>query len=209
MNLGCRPDGGSLANAMRTALAVPIIWADDARRSHLVPVMVGAATAAVLTALYGWCDEVRFVFAGLACVVLVQLACIDARVCLLPDALTQPLLWLGLACAWAGIGPGVHDSVAGVFTGYLLLALPRWLWLWWRSQDAFGAGDVKMLAALGAWAGVDGIIRALAVACMAGAVFAALHQRRWRPSGAYPFGPFLALAGVAELLLQSALQSGF
>lgn len=205
MGQGYKPDAASLMAAMQAVVAAPftpIIGSDDAMGPRVLPVVAGAVSAAILAGLYlRHGGDVRLMPLGVACVILVLLACIDMRVCLLPDALTQPLLWLGLLCAWAGVGLSVRDSIAGVATGYLLLSVPRLLWLWWRKLDAVGAGDVKLLAALGAWVGAFGITRVLAVACIAGVVFAMIHQRSWRPGGAYPFGPFIALAGVAEFLL--------
>ena len=205
MGLGYRPDGATMMAAMRAALAAPltsIIGADDAFRSRVLPVIAGAVSAVVSAGLYlRHGVDARLLSLGVACAILVLLACIDMRVCLLPDALTQPLLWLGVLCAWAGLGLPVRDSVAGVATGYLLLSVPRQLWLWWRKVDAVGAGDVKLLAAVGAWVGAFGITRILAIACVAGVVYAMIHQRCWRPGGAYPFGPFIVFAGVTEFLL--------
>lgn len=189
-----------------TVPIVPIIWADDAGGSHLLLIMAGGAVAVMLPVLYaGHGGTAQFVSFSVACSVLVLLACIDVRVYLLPDALTQPLLWLGLVCAWTGLGISAHDSVGGVITGYVLMALPRSLWLRWRGVEGVGRGDVKLLAALGAWLGAFGITHVLTVACITGVVFAMVHQRRWRASGAYPFGPFIVIGGVAELLLRSGV----
>lgn len=205
LGLGCRPDAASLMAALRAALAAPdlsIIGADDAGRSRLLSIMAGAVTSVVLVGLYvRHGADVTFLFLSIACTVLILLACIDARLCLLPDALTQPLLWLGLLCAWVGFGIHVDDSIAGIAAGYLLLTMPRLFWLWWRRVDAVGAGDIKLLAALGAWVGAYGVTKTLAVACITGVVFAAIHQRRWSPAGAYPFGPFIAFGAMAEFLL--------
>lgn len=205
MGLGCRPDAASLMAALRATLTAPvtsIIGGDDAGWTRLLHLVAAAVASAALTGLYmRHGADATFLIFSFACTVLILLACIDVRVCLLPDALTQPLLWLGLLCAWAGFGIRIDDSVAGIVVGYLLLTVPRLLWLWCRQVDAVGAGDVKLLAALGAWVGAYGIIKTLAVACVAGVVFAAIHQRRWRPAGAYPFGPFIALGGMAEFLL--------
>lgn len=150
-----------------------------------------------------------FVALAAASAVLVLLACIDLRTCLLPDALTQPLLWLGVASAWVGISIHLYSSIAGIMLGYALLAVPRLLWLWWKGIDGMGRGDVKLLAALGAWVGELGIMIVLAVACGAGIAFALVHQRQRRPRGAYPFGPFIALGAMTEFLFPSAVQSWF
>lgn len=210
---GCDPDGSSLIRAVFasvTASARPIIGSDATGWLRLLPIMAGVLSAGILAGLYlrlgisAW-----FVALGAASVLLVLLACIDARTCLLPDALTQPLLWLGIACAWAGIGLSMTTSIAGILLGYALLAIPRVLWLWWQGIDGMGRGDIKLLAALGAWVGDHGIMMVLAVACITGLVFAVVRQRRWGSKGGYPFGPFIVLGAMTEFLFPTGVQSWF
>src|SRR5690554_2394328 len=57
------------------------------------------------------------------------LACIDAHTGLLPDALTFPLLWMGLALSWAGYGMVLHEALAGAMLGYVLLWSLRFVFL--------------------------------------------------------------------------------
>lgn len=210
---GSIPDGDSLANAVRAAWCTPmfsIISVDAARRTNAVSRVIALLASLMLGGLYlRYGMSPTFACFGGAGLILLLLSCIDARVSLLPDALTQPLLWLGLICAWAGPGIDLESSLGGVVAGYGLLALPRWLWWRWRQQECIGAGDVKLLAALGAWVGAWAVVHVLMLACIAGAAFTVLHQRRWRPSGSYPFGPFMALAGMADFLSPSGLQSLF
>lgn len=213
LDAGFAADGDTLASAIcaaRIAPLVPIIWVDGSGRADRLQLAAALAGGVVLAGVYArYGDDAVFVCRVAAVLMLLMLACIDARICLLPDALTQPLLWLGLVMAWQDAGPGLQPAMAGVITGYGLLAVPRWLWLCLRKQDAVGAGDVKLLAALGPWVGAWGVAHVLMLSCVAGALFTALHQRRWRPSGAYPFGPFIALAAVADFLSPSGLQSLF
>ena len=66
-----------------------------------------------------------------------------------------------------------------------------------------GYGDFKLLAALGAWFGVGALPMLLLAASLAGVLVGgtmtlAGRARRGQP---LPFGPYLALAGVAVLLL--------
>ena len=65
-------------------------------------------------------------------------------------------------------------------------------------REAMGLGDVKFMAAIGAFLGWEAIIFTLVVASMIGAVYGAtmvaLHKKEW--SGRLYFGPFLALAAT-------------
>lgn len=198
--------------AVRRALQpvrAPIIWAHAAAWSLCRPLVAcaGGTVLCLLFVVYG--ASLAFVAFGAVSMVLVLLACIDARSCLLPDALTQPLLWAGLATSLAGWPHGPASSLAGAMAGYAALAFLRYLGLWWRGAEAMGWGDVKLLAAMGAWIGPHAILHVLLLACLAAVLFAMLHQRRLMPRGFYPFGPFLAVAAMADFVGGSALQSWF
>lgn len=152
---------------------------------------------------HGWAPVSLGVF--VAAGILLALAVIDARTSLLPDALTLPLLWLGLAIAWLGGPVPLRDAVAGAMAGY---GFPWLLFQAFRlasGREGMGYGDFKLLAALGAWLGPYPALLTLLAACLLGLAFACMRQKTWRPAGAYPFGPFLALAGAGSLLAQCAL----
>ena len=128
---------------------------------------------------------------------LLALGWIDWRRFILPDALTLPLIVLGLAAAW-GLAPDeLWDRLAGAVCGYLLLWAVAWVYRRLRGRDGLGLGDAKLLAAAGAWVGAGGLPSVLA-----GAAFAALAAaggmmlagRRLDRHTALPFGPFLAAA---------------
>ncbi|SHH21890.1 leader peptidase (prepilin peptidase) / N-methyltransferase [Pollutimonas bauzanensis] len=166
-----------------------------------------AACFAAMHGLHG--GTLRFLALAMAGVLLLTLALIDARKRLLPDALTLPLLWLGLGLAWAGQGPALRDAVAGAMLGYGFLWLLSRLFSCLSRREGMGHGDVKLLAALGAWLGWRPLAMVLLAACLAGLLFAMAHQRRLRPAGAYPFGPFLAASGMAALMAGSEVHWHF
>jgi len=90
-----------------------------------------------------------------------------------PNVLTMSGAVLGLA--WAGLtqgGSGLAWSVAGCAVG-LALFLPLFL------VGGLGAGDVKLLAAFGAWLGPGGVVWAALWASILGGVMA-LVVAAWR-----------------------------
>ena len=148
------------------------------------------------------------------CVVLVALALIDCEQGLLPDRLTFSLLWMGLAFSLVpklplaegpalAHFPGPSQAIAGAIAGYALLWLVNLAWRKFRGRDGLGAGDCKLLAAMGAWVGLDGLPLVLAPAAIAGAMVGLLLIARGRASlsDEIPFGPFLAAGGVLALFL--------
>jgi prepilin peptidase CpaA len=80
-----------------------------------------------------------------ACLAALAIAFWDAKLFRIPNVVTFPLLLGGVAYHfWADGWPGLVFSVAGVVVGGTLLLGPYLL-------GGIGAGDVKLLAAMGAW----------------------------------------------------------
>lgn len=148
--------------------------------------------------------------AALAGFIVMLLSLIDMRTGLLPDALTLPLLGLGLVSA--GLADGGHhwaaltgDAAAGAVLGWVCPWLLMLIFKRVRGRDGMGGGDLKLLAALGAWLGWQGLPAALLLACVAGLLWAMWAQRSLLPTGSYPFGPFLAAGGAYVFLAGSGL----
>ncbi|MGZ8283623.1 MAG: prepilin peptidase [Allosphingosinicella sp.] len=164
--------------------------------------LVEVATA-VLFALVGWrfgAEPVALLWCFF-CAVLVALAGIDWDTTLLPDNLTLPLLWAGLASAALGWTVPLADAVWGAIVGYLSLWSVYWLFKLTTGKEGMGFGDFKLLAALGAWLGWKMILPIVLGASVIGAIVgivmkmsSALREGRY-----VPFGPFLAGAGLVVL----------
>jgi leader peptidase (prepilin peptidase)/N-methyltransferase len=165
--------------------------------------LVETLTAALFAALglrFGAVPEV-LAWCGFAAA-LVALAAIDWDTTLLPDDLTLPLLWAGLAAAALGwtVGPGA--AIAGAATGYLVLWTVHAVFKLVAGKEGMGHGDFKLLAALGAWLGAQALLPVLLLASVIGAaVGLAMKAGGTLREGRYvPFGPFLAGGGLAVLL---------
>ncbi len=126
---------------------------------------------------------------------LLALGWIDLLVWRLPDVLTLPLLVLGLGAGWWLEPDMVLDHAVGcVVAGVGLWGL-GWVYRRVRGREGLGLGDVKLLAAGGAWDGLGALPWVLLGGALAGLVFAfARHGRRAAGGSAVPFGPPLCLA---------------
>ncbi len=137
------------------------------------------------------------------CAAIVALAMIDARTMLLPDSLTQPLLWAGLLLnlGTSGFVP-LADAVIGAVAGYVSLWLVATGFRLVTGKEGMGQGDWKLLAALGAWFGWQALPVIVLLASVAGALIGVIQILRKRASRgqAVPFGPYLAAAGLVTLL---------
>ena len=78
---------------------------------------------------------------------MVALAFIDLDTQLLPDDITLPLLWLGLAFNLGGTYTELSSAVVGAMAGYLALWSAFWLFKLVTGKERMGYGDFKLLVA--------------------------------------------------------------
>ena len=138
------------------------------------------------------------------CATLLALAWIDAETFLLPDTLTQALLWVGLiGSAMSLTNTSLLDSLAGAVLGYGLLWLVSWGFERLAGKEGMGQGDLKLLAGLGAWLGVWSLLPLILLASVSGLIFGVIQKIRGQlgHNGHFAFGPFLALSGFACFFL--------
>ncbi len=114
---------------------------------------------------------------GFVSVVLIAAAVIDGWKLKVPNWITFPLVisgWVASAVfyGWAGLGCSLVGTVVG-----LLVLLPAY------AIGGMGAGDVKLMAGVGAWIGLSQTLWAFAFSALVGAIIAVLmvlYRRKWR-----------------------------
>lgn len=138
---------------------------------------------------------------------LVGMSGIDVRERLLPDAMTLPLLWLGLLLALFPVFVDLRTAVIGAMAGYVSLWLVFHLFRLITGKEGMGYGDFKLFAALGAWLGWQQLPLVILLSSMVGAVvgLVMMGMRRMNSERMLPFGPFLAAAGWIAMLWGPAL----
>ena len=113
----------------------------------------------------------------LVTVVLILAAVIDGFELKVPNWVTFPFIVSGWAYSVAAFGwEGVYWSLAGTVVGLLLL-LPAY------AIGGMGAGDVKLLAGVGAWVYGTHTLYAFAISTVVGAVIAigmVLARKAWK-----------------------------
>jgi leader peptidase (prepilin peptidase)/N-methyltransferase len=165
--------------------------------------LVEAATGALslyCAVRFGWSPELA---AGLALTwALVALTVIDLRTQLLPDAITLPLLWLGLLLSIPGMFVKPAAAILGAAAGYLSLWLVYHAFRLATGKEGMGHGDFKLLAALGAWFGWSALPLLVLLSSVVGTVvgLGLILLRKHDRNVPIPFGPYLALAGWIVLV---------
>jgi prepilin peptidase CpaA len=124
-------------------------------------------------------DWQELVFANwhvkVVCILLIWAAYIDGKELRVPNWLTFPMVLSGLAySAWVGGWAGLGDGLVGMCVGLATL-LPLY------AVGGMGAGDVKLMAGIGAWLGASATWNAFVVSVIVGAIMA-VAMVAWRKS---------------------------
>jgi leader peptidase (prepilin peptidase)/N-methyltransferase len=141
---------------------------------------------------------------------LIVSSCIDIDHFIIPDRFTLGGCIVGFALsallpqlhnettAWKGF----TESVRGAFIGGIVLLLVAKIGSAVLKKEAMGLGDVKFLAAMGAFLGPLATIFILATSSLFGSLFGITfvlqQQKSWGTR--MPYGPFLALSALFWLL---------
>ncbi|MDO5735187.1 MAG: A24 family peptidase [Propionibacteriaceae bacterium] len=129
---------------------------------------------------------------------------VDLRTTWLPRTLTLACgaqMALGLIWVAAADWPTALGAVAGGAVAFLLFHLV------WRFSSAFGYGDVRLAALVGAMGGLRGLegwLLALVCGTLLGAVWAIIHALRRRGTNRpayFAYGPALWLGPIAAVTL--------
>ncbi|MDP4590435.1 MAG: A24 family peptidase [Burkholderiaceae bacterium] len=134
------------------------------------------------------------------------LASVDAKTGILPNALNSLLILSGLT--WQVLIKGglsitailtQADYVWAMGLGYSVPMLMAWGYAYFTKVHPMGQGDAKMLAGLGAWLGLNGLVMATLMASVSASlwVLGGMLMGRYKRQQAVPFGPFLALGAIS------------
>ena len=148
----------------------------------------------------------------IAVCLLISMTFIDLDTQLLPDNLTLPLMWLGLLFSMTAksfVTP--QEAILGAAIGYMVLWLLFQVHYFITKKEGMGYGDFKLLAAAGAWLGLQHLPYILLIAAISGLFVAMIliifknHQR----DQAISFGPYLALGFLINLFWGKMLISQY
>jgi leader peptidase (prepilin peptidase)/N-methyltransferase len=140
---------------------------------------------------------------------LLLLGLLDLRHFWLPDRLVALLAVSGLVPAALAATSDLSllaGPLLGAALGFGILWLTAKFYRGWRGREGLGAGDPKLLGAIGLWLGPLGVVETLLGASLIGlGAVAGLALARRSPAAdtALPLGTLLALAGFAVYLAQN------
>ncbi len=168
-------------------------------RYPAIEVLAGALSALMIWKFgSGWAGMAAMGFGLL----IIAMTFIDLDTMYLPDDLTYMLLWLGLLINLDGSFAPLQDAVIGAVAGYMALWSVNALYKLFRKRDGMGGGDLKLLAALGAWMGWQMLPAIILLSSFVGALvgIAMIVFKNHGREQPIPFGPYLTGAGLLALL---------
>ena len=139
---------------------------------------------------------------------LLTLTCIDLETHLLPDNITLPLIWIGLLFNLNKEFTSLESAVIGAALGYSILWMVYWIFKLITNKEGMGYGDFKMLAAIGAWLGLEAVLPVIIISSLAASFVGVtlILLRQQNRASAIPFGPYLALGAMITLLNSSTIR---
>lgn len=167
----------------------------------------------ILTAYIAWYFgySVQTLFAVPLTWALICLCMIDIDRQILPDDITLPFLWLGLACNMSGVFTDVYSSLIGAMAGYGVLWSMFIAFKLATGKEGMGYGDFKLFAMLGAWLGWQMLPLIILLSSMLGAVIgiSLILFRKHDKNIPIPFGPYLVISGWIAMIWGDAIIAAY
>lgn len=150
---------------------------------------------------YGMGLETLIYYTFIATLLVITFIDIDHQI--IPDVITLPGIPIFFAASLALPKITLVESILGILIGGGSLFLVAWLYHLLTRKEGMGGGDIKLLAMMGAIVGWKGVLFTIFVASAIGTLAGMLIIIK---SGktmklAVPFGPFLAIGGIAYILI--------
>jgi len=165
----------------------------------IIEMFTGLATAYIA---WHFGFSLQTLFAVLFTWALICLSMIDLEHSFLPDDITLPFMWLGLACNIFGIFTDIYSSLIGAMLGYSILWIIFISFKTVTGKEGMGYGDFKLLALLGAWMGWQYLPLIILLSSITASIIglAMIIFKGRDKAAAFPFGPYLAIAGWITLI---------
>jgi len=144
-----------------------------------------------------------FILASIFFMMTYLLLLIDVKTMFLPDVLNYSLMWIGIIGSLLSIkliDITLHDSLWGIIVGYTILWIFAIVGKKIKGIDIIGNGDLKLVAAIGAFTGIPGVIFTIFASPFIGIFSYYLYfkfNKKEEPQ--FPYGPSLIITSWVYL----------
>jgi leader peptidase (prepilin peptidase) / N-methyltransferase len=133
---------------------------------------------------------------------LLIITVIDIHHQIIPDELSLSGIVLGFLLSFVVRDISWWESGLGILLGGGVFLAIAFIYEKWSGREGLGGGDVKLLGMIGAWLGYQCLLPVIVISSATGSVVGltlmAVRQKDFKT--AIPFGPFLALGALLELI---------
>jgi len=146
---------------------------------------------------FGITPEAFIYFCFLSSLVVITFIDLDYQI--IPNIISLPGIIFGFIASFLLPGVSIQDSLLGIAFGGGVFYLVAYLFVKIRGIDGMGMGDVKLLAMLGAFLGLKGVLFIIFVSSVIGTlsgVLVMIQSRSFTLQQKIPFGPFLSIAAM-------------
>ncbi len=130
---------------------------------------------------------------------------IDQEAMIVPDSISIPWLGLGFASSLFDLNPNVNwiESLTGMCAGVAIFYIPGKIYERLNQSPGLGGGDVKLLAMIGSFTAVPGVLFTVLVAALSVLIVAFVSGsfNRSDRSTSFAFGPYLTSAAILYSLV--------
>jgi leader peptidase (prepilin peptidase)/N-methyltransferase len=161
---------------------------------------------ALITVLkYGASLEAFIYFVFIAVLLVITFIDIDHQI--IPNVISLPGIPIFFLASFGLPEINYLDSLIGILAGGGSLSLVAWTYHLITKKEGMGFGDVKLLAMMGAAIGLRGVLFTIFVGSLVGTLAGALVMIKSRKGmkQKIPFGPFLAIGGIAYIFFGAQL----
>jgi leader peptidase (prepilin peptidase)/N-methyltransferase len=148
---------------------------------------------------YGLSLEALIYFVYIVSLLVITFIDIDHQI--IPDVITLPGIPIFFIASFALPDISYLESILGILIGGGSLLLVAWTYNLITKKEGMGGGDIKLLAMIGAVIGWKGVLFTIFVGSAVGTIAGMLVMLKTRKNRkmAIPFGPFLAIGGIAYI----------
>lgn len=167
--------------------------------------LMSGALAALL--IYKFGPTVEFAVLYFFSASLIVIAFIDLQHQIIPNEISIPGIFLGFLYSFFNPHLPWKDSLLGILVGGGVLALIALIYYLLTKTDGMGIGDIKLLAMIGAFLGVGGVVFTLVVGSIVGSVAGLIIMIAYGGDSKtkIPLGFFLSLGAVGYIFFGGLL----
>ena len=172
--------------------------------------LISGITALTLFMKFGLSFEGFVYFIFISALIVITFIDIDHRI--IPDVISLPGIPIGFLMA-SFLLPSISwmESLTGILAGGGSLLAVAWIYNLITKKEGMGGGDIKLLAMIGAFIGLKGVLFTIFAASAAGTIagIAVMIKTQKGMKLAVPFGPFLSIGTILYIFFGSEIISWY